>query len=358
MVTSFLLYFSIFLITAISAELSIRFKGKILRFTFAFLTLLTPSLFAGIRYDVGTDYFSYLRIFSNLEAGNPVRTEFGFNFLNVLIAKLGGDVHFLFFIVSFLTMAFIYLTLYKNRNSISIGLGIFVFLLFFYHDSLNGVRQGLAIAISLYSLTFIVEKKFWKFFLYTILATSMHFSSLVLLPFYYIYNVLGDKNRIFRIAVYLITVVLIFNYGVILDFLLNIFTDFSYYSKYLPDQSVGGLGLGLIAFNAPLIIPGILFYKRLVKNDERFRFYFFFLLVGVLIKFVGYFGADHLNRVADPFFIAVVLIVPYYYKYLKKNEIEYFLGMLIILFIISLWFYNYIFLGQNETIPFRTIFSQ
>ncbi|SIS82861.1 EpsG family protein [Salimicrobium salexigens] len=357
MFISFLLYLIIIILTSVLAEVSVRVKEKILRYIIVFITLLIPSFFAGIRYDVGTDYFAYVNIFSNLEAGGSSRTEFGYQFLNILVANLGGNASFLLFVVSFITILFIYLSLYRAKDSISIGLGMLVFMLMFYHLSLNAVRQVLAIAILLYSFDFIIQRKFGKFLIITLIASSIHLSSLIVLPFYYIYNLVGKKNRFFRLIVYIGTSLLIINYGVILEYTLSIFTSFSYYSQYLPDENQGDLGIGLILVNAPFVVPGIIFYKRFVKYDSRFKFYFFFLLIGVIIQFVAYLGAGLFDRISDLFFITVVLIVPYYYKCLKKNEFEYSLSIIIVLFVVFIWFYSYIYLGNNETIPFRSIFS-
>src|SRR5699024_8630160 len=178
----------------------------------------------------------------------------------------------------------------------------------------------------------------------------VHISSLVVAPFYYIYNFIGEKSHFFRFIIYIVTILLVFNYDILLNFIVNISTDFSYYTRYLSDKEGVSFGLGLILLNAPYVVPGILFYKRFTKHNYRFKFYFFFLLVGVFIQFVGYTGAEHLHRIADTFFVSVVVIVPFYYKHLNKSGLERLLGITILLFIIFTWFYYYIYLGHNQTI--------
>lgn len=332
-----------------------KIKEKSVKCLIALVALLVPSIVAGIRYGIGTDYYSYLSIFENIKSGNEVRTEIGFNFLNLLVANMGGNIHVLFFLISFLTFLFIYLSLHKYRKSISVGLGMFIFMLLFYHDSFNGVRQVLAVSILLYSFNFIIEKRFWKFLITVLLASSFHLSSLVVLPFYYIYNRLGERSNTYRLGIYIVVVLLVFNYDSLLNVFISLSPDLTYYSKYL---SNGGFsfGLGQIVLNAPYIIPGLIFYNKF-KNNSRFKFFFFFMIIGIIIKFVGYLGVEHLSRIADTFFIAVVMVVPFYFRNLKNSLLEWFCASMIILFIIFIWFYNYIYIGYNETVPFKTFFS-
>jgi hypothetical protein len=101
---SFFIYFFIFLITSIFAEISSKVKSKAIKIPFITITLFIPAFFAGIRYGIGTDYFAYVRVFNKIAAGIPVRTEFGFNFLNKIVGNFGGNEQIVFFIMSFLTI--------------------------------------------------------------------------------------------------------------------------------------------------------------------------------------------------------------------------------------------------------------
>jgi len=148
MVNSVLIYASIALITSLFSELSVKVKNKWIRGFCLLLTLFIPSFFAGVRYGIGTDYFAYERIFNNLKCGYEVRTEFGYNLINYLIAKLGGNIQHVFFVVSLLTILFMYLSLYEYKDKISVGLGIFVFMLLYYQSSYNVVRQFLAVSVN------------------------------------------------------------------------------------------------------------------------------------------------------------------------------------------------------------------
>ena len=85
-------------------------------------------------------------------------------------------------------MVFVYLFLKRYEGQISTGLGFFIYLLLFYNTSLNVVRQGIAIPIILYSFKFIDDRKPVSYLLFVLIAGSFHISSIVVLPFYYLFH--------------------------------------------------------------------------------------------------------------------------------------------------------------------------
>ncbi|WP_442263717.1 EpsG family protein [Tissierella sp.] len=324
---------------------------------FVGLSLSFPAFFAGIRYGIGVDYFSYVRIFNNVNNGYRVRTESGFSLINLIIGKLGGNEQIMFFVVSYLTFLFIYLAIKKYENTLSLGLCMLTFMLFYYNISFNLVRMTLSISIMLYSFDFIYEKKAIKFLASVCLAISIHNSSIVMLPFYFLFNNISKKNKLFKFVVYLFIIIMLFNYDILISFVSVNILKTNYYLHYIAESNQTSFGIGLFIINAPFILPGIIFYKRLVKIDERFSLIFFMINVGFILKFTGYIGAKYLNRISDVFFIAVVLIVPFYYKLFKEKTNSFIIGPSLILYIIIYWGYLYIYLASHQTVPYTTIFS-
>lgn len=156
------------------------------------------SILIGIRsYDIGRDTELYVNHFSKSRFDDNFLNgfELGFEFLMFTIAKLGGSVEFFFFVVAFI-VTLVYLLFFnkitynskKNKRVNLYDFSIFFTLLLMSNWYLtlttNGIRQGISIAIlylALYFLVFLKNK--WKFLIFYILATSFHYSSLVLFPF-------------------------------------------------------------------------------------------------------------------------------------------------------------------------------
>ncbi len=136
-----------------------------------------------LRWDVGTDWDSYLAVYE--ECNNISWYEPGFLFLNrlvrntvdsytVLLAILGGILFY------FQTKAIKSLSLYPV-TTLLVLLGTNLCNVFF-------VRQLVAVAIMLYAVTQIERRKLKNFILLVGVATLIHAASIAFLPAYWIYH--------------------------------------------------------------------------------------------------------------------------------------------------------------------------
>lgn len=354
---SIFLYGSVSIFTALCAELSVRVRDKIIRYIFILFTLIIPSSLAGMRYGIGTDYFSYKRIFENINNGLGSRTEIGYNLINYIIGHMGGNIQTVFFVVSFVTILFIYLSLCEHKGKISVGIGMLVFMLIYYQLSYNVVRHVLAMSIGLYSVKYIFKRRFFKYTIFILLAMSFHLSSVLMFPFYYIYKLIGVKKRAILKTLFFISVVLfMINYDKILYFIINKIPAIEYYSIYLKTKDNVSFGFGIFILNIPYILPGLIYYNQLKEYDDRFIFYYELLLVGFLLKFMSYFAADYISRVSDIFFISIIIIIPYYFKILKRRKNLVVLNIFLIAFLFFMWIFTYFYSGKADTVPFKSIF--
>lgn len=357
---SSLLYFTIFIITGFLSEVSSRISSnnqlnKCIKNIFTTITLSIPAFFAGIRYGIGTDYFSYVRIFNNASLNNVTRIEPGYNIINITVRELGGNEHVLFFIVSFMTWFFIYQFLYNYKDNISVGLGMFIALLLFYNYSFNIVRQILAASITLYSFIYIDKKQWRKFLIVSLLATTIHIGAVIVIPFYYLYNKLGNKHFIFKVLIYLLVFFSIINYTFIIQFFSEQILKNPYYLKYAQPGETN-FGIGLFIIFAPYIIPGLIFYNKFSKLNKSFELFFFLTIVSFIIRLVGYFGADHLNRIAYFLNVASIWLIPYYTSMLIKKLKWFWIPIISIGGVIIYWYITFILNGGAGTEVYTTIF--
>lgn len=149
-------------------------------YIFFFLIIFVSSL----RYDVGTDYFSYKEIF---ELG--LTTEPLFAALIKLIKKCHGEYPVFVFIVFMLSLnikLFIFSKLSYNKGYF---LSLMIFCSFYYIAyEMNAVRQGLALSLTMLASFYAIKKEKIKYFITTMCAILTHYTAIIFLPFYYIIN--------------------------------------------------------------------------------------------------------------------------------------------------------------------------
>lgn len=260
-------------------------------------------LFAGIRYFVGIDYESYTLIFLTIANSS---TEPGFRFINLLISIIGLNVQWVFLISSFITFYFFYKGISKYSTDIFLSVFLLLFCGFFI-ESLNIVRQYIAISIFFYSVQFILSKNLMKYVLCIGLASCFHYSAILLISAYFILNLNIGKWW------YLVLVV-----AFLLPFVLPITSVFSLipgYDIYFPasglereDSGSANLGIG---FLSKLLIGGVClyYYDRIVDTSEDSRLFLNgFLTYLFLLSFFRDFIV--VVRLGYYFHIFLILLIP------------------------------------------------
>ena len=114
--------------------------------------------------------------------------EYGYIIFNKLVGGIYNNKQFFLCICAIISIAPIMIYINKKSTqtllSVFIFLGLPVFLLLF-----SGLRQALAISITVYSVKYIEDKKIVKFILTVLFATLFHYSSIIFLisyPLYYL----------------------------------------------------------------------------------------------------------------------------------------------------------------------------
>jgi hypothetical protein len=311
--------------------------------------LVVPS---SIRYGIGTDYFNYEYIYNTLDSGGEVETEPFFWFINYIVSLFSGSVNWVLAICSFLYVMFTY----KSFDKQTFVLGVFFSFLILYSDSYNAVRQVIAVSISLYATSFIINKhkNGTIIFLVLILFGSMfHFSC-----FFSILILLLVRIKIPRFLSISIFIFFWFFSPMIAENLLTFpliaATKYGVYAD-MDDFSASlelGTGVGFLLQISPYLI--IIFFKEKIFKDEFFRiFYGNAALFLIVIKMM----AIHLiilYRFVDAFdFIYILLMVELCRNYDKS---WFHLGVATFSVLIGLLFFEYFLIkGINEIVPYKMI---
>ncbi len=157
----------------------------------------------GFRYDVGTDYMSYVRLVRGFANDNSLFISWYSNEpLFMLIAKLSYwllEQEFMFFLIEAILMNLVFFVVAdKYREEVSMVRLYIVYYLICVPYFLNAERQGLAVVIVWLSTKYAKEKKFLKFLMCIVMATLIHNTAIVGIAIYLLNILRGDNKKFLR----------------------------------------------------------------------------------------------------------------------------------------------------------------
>lgn len=201
-------------------------------------TVLYFAAIAGIRSDVGVDYGTYSRFYTDIQTQgwtDRESLETGFYFVLNLFAKTGLHSSLFFALWGALQILFVYCALVQYKQILPY-IALAIMLGPFFLEWMNGIRQATVCCIFVYVSHYIVEKKFWKYVVAIFLASTIHKSALLLLPLYFFsYSTSYLSNRYVNIGVLMLCVILGSNsiWGSSLPFITNLFQllGYDYYAE-------------------------------------------------------------------------------------------------------------------------------
>lgn len=302
-------YLVCFWVTLFCLFLGERHKASPL-VVFALVILI---LFSGFRYGVGIDYMAYWDIYRGIESS---QTEWGFRLICWLFFKMGFGPQVIFL---FSSWVFVYSVskgvFYYDKKNI-----LFVFFVFMfsgiYLESLNLVRQYIAIGLFFWGTKYIVEQALWKYIAVVIFASLFHSSALILLPFYWL---LAVKYKPFTLMV-----ILFLSIGISCFFPLKTLLGLiPYYGDYLTIYSdlnpVAELGLGYFT-KIVLASLAVLFYPLLLSDTPHKyvivmnAFVFYVALMTIFRDYMVFL------RISYYFHIFIILLLPRFLLVVTKRS--------------------------------------
>lgn len=145
------------------------------------------ALFYGFRYKVGRDYLAYYDIFNNTE--NSGWLEPGYYWLQILLSDF--PYFYLKFVIGFIIHFCVFDVLYRFRSLDFFTVTIWLIMPFGFIFVANGVRQGVAVAIGVFALSYLNHKVTAT--VGFIAAFMFHYSALFLWPVFVILSI-GNGN--------------------------------------------------------------------------------------------------------------------------------------------------------------------
>ena len=328
--------------------------------------------------NVGIDYYQfYVPFFENVHSGgwgylisadNPYRTEFGFSLLTFLLSRVTGNIFVYMAVIAVLMIGLTALVLYRDCPKPWIGMFIFVAFNFF-GNSLSYLRQSLAIAIFLFAIHYLKEKKFIPYLLIVLLAATFHKSLLLMIPIYFLAQIVVNWASMGTYAG-ITVLILIFSWQ-IFDFV----TQFVYKTYATENGLYFMKGRDFMTGLVPVLamLAMLAFRKQLLKRNPRNV---------VLINLALYAGIFFIltwkhflfQRVGNIFFTASILYIPELLVALQPTEEEkqqnfldgkgtwinygFYYGLAAVIVFGLIYYFWFIQQNRINLLPFYTLFDE
>ena len=357
MILDLIKYLSIVMIVSFLFNMSIKYreKSKIKYILLFYLSLLIISLYIGLRYNVGTDFYSYTKlyykiIYLDLSSYLNLDLEIGHYIICKISNLLFNESYGMMIIYAFFTNFFVMKAIEKLTKK-NFWLSYLIYSLTFLPFACNGIRQGLSMSIILYAFSFFNDKKYLKFYLLVFLALLFHKTSIIIVPYSLIGIVFKKKGKDYKYYILITILILILLFS---ERIFN-FTIFSEYTSYLNYKSTAGILKALYKF-PPVIFA---FYSMIYKSNDSQKinrhFLAIFVLIGYFLMLIG-FKLNYVDRVSLYFEQFIIFLIPniIYDSNFKLNKFV--ILMLSLIDYLGLFYVNIYINGYYDFFPYNFIF--
>lgn len=321
------MFLFVLIYTAVYFALIEKYKASLFAMLPAFLVYF---LVAGLQFNVGTDYFSYIDIYENEE-----RHWFYFNRGEYLFFALNQGLNWLklppqsiFIAVSFIQASLVFFYFKKIKNK-----GFILWLLFItffcvtniYNNQLNGIRQYVVIAgLPLFTIL-VYERKIIKSLLLLSFLSFFHNTAWLLLVVYPLFYLQVRFNR----SLFLLFVASAAGYLFVGKFIYEvaslIFPSYLHYLQggYAEPQTIKLFLTKL--YYLPVVFYFYLIYKQTDSDFGRYFHYMVFLFTITYWFFLLALSLGIATRVY--YYVIFFYLFPVYYvlhfNYINKRQLDF-----------------------------------
>jgi len=378
------IYLVVFFFSALLFYCSSKIENKSIKFVLIALAILIPSVLAGVRGEtVGTDvalygkphferamsansFFKYFKQYSGNILSEPLYHTLVYN-----LSRYFDNYHWALFSYELLTVGFAYLGMRRCNKLFNtpLWLGMLLYYLAMYNVSLNAMRQSIAVSIGFFAATYLFERKYIKYGLFSLMAIGFHTSaiiSLIFLPMYILLKQenISQKKKAVRVSIFILLIMIVLLFG---NTILNLMVQLSIIKPsvllYLNGEEWASYGLQYFSLLMHLIY--IVFYvihyryqkKYSLKLDGGIKIQraekVFFLMI-CIITFLTMFGSvisAFITRMSYYFIpFQTVAMANILNCYSKKSKIIW--CSIIILYALFAWYMFFVIRSNGQTIPY------
>lgn len=253
-------------------------------YSIVYLSLFSLIIIAGIRIDTGTDYAAYFKLWTQLEPSLVIQKYFHYAELE------RGFVAFMTFLKQFTHSSVLFFTSCAFLAIVPLFLGIrklklpYIFvalltycLLFYIPYTLNGMRQAITMAIFIFSVPYILERKTVIVFILTCIAGTFHNSGFLI---FVAYLVQFYRGNIFYVALFGFILCLVISQLGILN---KIIFDYVGLSRVYLEKFTESTSLLKLLSRMIILLPFLWIYE---KASQEYQSIFKMYLIGFFIYFL------------------------------------------------------------------------
>lgn len=272
-----------------------------------------------LQYDVGTDYFSYIGIFSDetLASFYYDKKESIFAFIATLISKNNYNPQVGFFLVYAFLFVGLYKFIFKSNFDNFIGIYIVLCCSSFLFNATNGIRQYTAIPYICLATLYFCDKEYKKTILCLIIPSLFHNSTLLCIPVIFVFCLFVQKIRNKNVYVIILCLALFFAFRSPRQFIEPIIMNTRYSHHLKPESVLEKLSIVnlLTKFLFFPIYLAVLFTSKPYKEEK-------YVYLGILAYSLKLFLVQMtvFRRIGDSFEFLSLLPLIYYYKYNQLNK--------------------------------------
>ncbi len=266
---------------------------------------------------VGSDTFAYFQWFEDIKLTSwqniieDVKDYYqiglgkdpGYLVFQKLIQIITGEYQIYLFIIAILFFSALGNFIYRNTTRLSDVIMSFIIysVLFYSFFSITGHRQTIATAVALFSFELIKRKKFLLFIISILLASTIHRSVLIFIPFYFISQIKNTKY-LYR-GVLILFPFFMFNKDNISDFIKLA----GGYDEYEQTETAGSYTFTVMF--ALISIVALWRYKIIISNNSNTSKYYVAFAIALLFIPLTWINESSM-RVVQYFSIFILLFVP------------------------------------------------
>ena len=308
-----------------------RNNGEIMEYKpnkmFSFLACSILILVSGLRINIG-DTQTYIQHFEKLSSNfrdtliliNSDTQDIGFTIFSAFIKDyISENSQVYILIISTITIALIFITLYKYCGMLELGVFIFI-TAGNYLVSMNGVRQYLVSAILFYAFPLIYKKNWKVYFTIVLILSTIHGSAIIFIPLYFIV----DSDAWGRVSVYMIiTGILAYIFYPITAKVFAGLLQETQYGIYSAGILSGNAGSSNIIRTLVYIVPIVFSYikrKEIKENERYFNIVLNFSILNSIFMLLSSGSSWIFARYCMYFSLYMIILLCWCIKYISYNK--------------------------------------
>lgn len=337
------------------------------------LAVLIVSILAGIRdFNIGTDiktygHWMFLGAINTDSLLNYIQKntviEVGYTIFVYIVTHLFENEHWLYFFTGLFTYGFTMAGLVKFKEYIILPWSWCAYLFLLYGDTLNAMRQCMAVAIAVYAFSFVLNENLKKYIAWTVVACMFHNTAILSFVIFLIYWILNKKDTLItKIVIVLGTVIMVLLYNQVLVLFISLGVLNERFERYISSNFIFN-SINPILVRLPFFIVMLMFMKVMKKKQLRdpYKEETIFILVDflILMSFIEMVVSEMrlinvtLYRIAFYFTVYRCILMGRVIKCIKKENKIIIKTVFMVLLIVN-WIYQNIIQGNNEIYPFSS----